>query len=127
MRAVFNEPEIRETVLAGLEEILYGYNPKAAIVNLLTWINEKLQESQSVEEAFDVTLEEAELFNSAVEDLRIELFDKRKIYEVIKALLTDDQLRDQSVDKVTAIVYGPNPKEALFDALDSLSDLVFIL
>jgi len=124
VRAVFNEPEIRDTVFAGLVDILYGDSPKEAIISLLTFINEKLQGSLSVEEVFDVTLEEAELFDALVEELSIELFDKRKIYKIIMVLVADDQLRDESVDKITALVYGPNPKEVLFDALYFLDNIL---
>jgi len=119
VRAVFNEPEIRDTVFAGLVDILYGDSPKEAVISLLTFINEKLQGSQSFEKVFDITLEEAELFDVLVGALRFELFDRSQIYKVIMVMsyVADDQLRDESVDKITALVYGPNPKEALLDGL----------
>jgi hypothetical protein len=100
-------------------DILYGDSPKEAVISLLTFINERLQGSQSFEEVFDIALNEAELFDALVEELRFEFFDKRKIYKVIMAmsLVADDQLRDESVEKITALVYGPNPKEALLEVL----------
>ncbi len=95
MRAVFNEPEIRDTVFAGLVDILYGDSPKEAVISLLTFINEKLQGSQSFEKVFDITLEEAELFDVLVGALRFELFDRSQIYKVIMVMsyVADDQLR----------------------------------
>jgi len=86
VRAVFNEPEIRDTVLAGLVDILYGDSPKEAVIRFFTFINEKLQGSQSFEEVFDITLEEDEIFDALVEALRFEFFDKRKIYRVNEEL-----------------------------------------
>lgn len=47
-----------------------------------------------------------------------ELFEKKRVFAVVKALIKDAQVRDMTLGLLDGVVHGDQPKEALFTFLE---------
>lgn len=125
IRALATDSNLSDTIEKGLDAIILGDDPKTALFDAATFVNDKLQQVGSVEDFFGITEEESEKFDEAFEELRVEFLEKRRVYEVIRALVIDEKLRNETVEKLIAIAVGENPKAAFFDALEALRFKMF--
>jgi len=116
VKALVNDAQVRDKTLGLLGEIVHGDKPKEALFNFLEAFKAELEKIESTEYDFDS--EEAKRFDALLEDLAHELFDQRKIYGAVQALLGDGTIRDEAVDALGKIVSSDKPKEAVFHFLE---------
>ena len=50
------------------------------------------------------------------------MFEKKRIFVVVKALVKNAEIRDMTLDLLGNVIYGDQPKEALFNFLEEFKD-----
>lgn len=123
-RAIANDDELREDfVLAKLKAIFTSNDPKNTIYETFEAFADKLRETEGMSTDFaDVTEEEIQEFEDAIDHILEELFINGKIIPVVQALVGDDEIRDETLDLLMGVLFDSDAEAAVRNLVDYVTD-----
>jgi len=112
IQVIVQDETQRNKIVGGLMEILYGVDPKSAIWNFFVAFKAELEMVDSHD--FSLDANETAQFDALFNQITYELFAKRRIYEVLRDIIIDEDLQEFLSSSFVEIFAGDQPKQSLF-------------
>lgn len=119
VRAAFNDEAVAEELKSGVKNVMESTDKKQAIYDFFHTFVMRLDEVAQEDSEFEMTEEENAHFEDLIHFIGEELFEKKRIFAVVKALVKDSQVRDMTLDHLKEVVHGDSPLKALFTFLET--------
>ena len=129
--------EFRDRLVDGVKAVFLSEEPKKALHHLLHFAKHELgleEEHHKFELPnwdqlfgngsqfnFDLSEEDVAKFEATLHEIKVQLWDNKRIFEALRALALDEQLRNETLNKLHSLA-GEDPKDAIYDAFKALED-----